>query len=116
CDAFHAADVAGSALQLDLDGAIPQIERAAHFMLCAIVFTEVSARGIHVDRGFGALGTVVVGERAPERNALRLRPQVPTRRFDEADGARALAVAARLLVRHRGARAGRPVDEPGAVG
>jgi hypothetical protein len=54
---------------------------------------------------------VAVGEQLPERNAFGLGAQIPERHVEHADGHRALAVPARLLVGHHHRPALRGLDE-----
>src|SRR5215212_336558 len=80
------------------------IEVAAHLgpqRLVALARVVVAARGVDEDAGV-RLAAVPLGQQAEQRLALDLRDRVPDRHVDGADGDRALAVPAGLLVRHHG--------------
>ena len=99
---------------LDLDAGVARVDRLLHLESQDIVGAEMAAGGVDLDLCF-RFRSKIAGDRLPERQVLRLRPQIPGRRLDQADGARPLAVPAGLLVEHGDARAGRRVDEAVAI-
>ncbi len=90
------------AADLHLDDIVAAIEIAAHFaaqrrqILAGII---IAAGGIDEHARVGG-PAVALGEQAEQRLAGDLRHRVPHRHVDGADRDRALAMAARLFVRH----------------
>ena len=92
------------AADLHLHDRVAAVEVAAHLVLqrrVVLARVVVAAGGVDEDLGVG-LAAVALGQQAEQRLAGDLRRRVPDRHVDRADGDRALAVAARLLVRHHG--------------
>ena len=91
------------AADLHLDDVVAAIEIAAHLAAQhrqALARIIIAAGGIdeHARIGFTAMS---LGEQAKQRLARDLRHRVPHRHVDGADRDRALAMAARLFVRHQ---------------
>jgi hypothetical protein len=91
------------AADLHLDHAVALVEEPAHLVLQlaqALAGGVVAAGGVDEDRVVGPAVAVAVGQVAVQRLPGELGGQVEQRHVDHADGDRALAVPARLLVAH----------------
>src|SRR5690606_39588521 len=91
------------AADLDLDRGVAEIAIAAQLVLerlRAALGVIVSAGGVDADPLVVLAAAIALGEETLERLALDLRHGVPDRAVEHANRARALAMAAQLLVAH----------------
>ena len=91
------------AADLHLDDGVAEVEIALHLVLQrlhVLARVVVAAGRVDEDAVVGPAAVVALGEHAVERLLFDLGDRVPDRHVEHADRDRALAVPARLLVRH----------------